>query len=323
MYLGIDLGGSGTRAALVDSGGQLLAAGRGGPSGHLGGPAGRRLLGRALDATLAPIAPLIKADRSCVIHAGTTGLSIPGRSESLYLEFSRRFPAADVRVSNDALIALWGGLAGREGVAVLAGTGSIAMARAADGREARGGGWGYLLGDEGGGYWLGRQAITAYLRWLEGRGTAGKLIDLVEAAMGPRVRTVADVIAWLSAAASHVSRLASLAPLVSQAAVAGDAQAIEIMRQAGQALAELAVAAARQLWGAPTAERLTIACCGGVWAAGAVLEAPFAAALAAPLPGASVSSPRLPPVAGAVLLAMGAAEAPLPQAVVDRLETIR
>src|SRR5579859_5463791 len=197
MYLGIDLGGRGTRAVLVDDNGQLLATGQGGPSGHLGGPAGRRLLGRALDATLAPIAPLIHGAKSCVIHAGTTGLSIPGRGESLFLEFSRRFPGADVRVSNDALIALWGGLAGRQGVAVLAGTGSIALARAAAGREARSGGWGYLLG--------------------EGRGGPSALFDLVEAAIG-RVSTVSEVIAWLNATASHVSRLASLAPLVSQAA---------------------------------------------------------------------------------------------------------
>jgi glucosamine kinase len=321
MYLGLDLGGGGTRAALVDGAGQVLATGKGGPSGHLGGPAGRRLLVRALDVTLAPIAPLI--GKQCVIHAGTTGLSIPGRRESLFLEFSRRFPLADVHVSNDALIALWGGLAGREGVAVLAGTGSIALARSADGREARSGGWGYLLGDEGGGYWLGRQAITAYLRWLEGRGTPGVLIDLVDAAVGKRVRTVAEVIAWLSATASHVSRLASLATLVSQAAGGGDAQAIEILGQAGQALADLAVSAARQLWPAAMADRRAVACCGGVWAAGRVLEAPFAAALAEGLPHAMFGPPRLQPVAGAVLLAMGAADAPLPQAVIDRLKSIR
>ncbi|HLZ26724.1 MAG TPA: BadF/BadG/BcrA/BcrD ATPase family protein [Chloroflexota bacterium] len=322
MYLGIDLGGSGTRAVLVDGNGQLLATGQGGPSGHLGGPAGRRLLGRALDATLAPIAPLIHGAKSCVIHAGTTGLSIPGRGESLFLEFSRRFPGADVRVSNDALIALWGGLAGRQGVAVLAGTGSIALARAADGREARSGGWGYLLGDEGGGYWLGRQAITAYLRWLEGRGGPSALFDLVEAAIG-RVSTVSEVIAWLNATASHVSRLASLAPLVSQAAATGDAQAIAILDRAGQALAELAVSAACQLWPAGLTDGLAVACCGGVWAAGRVLEAPFAAALQDGLPNATVSPPQLSPVAGAVLLAMGASTAPVPQVVLDRLKRIR
>src|ERR1700736_2604563 len=126
MYLGIDLGGSGTRAALVEGAGHVLATGKSGPSGHLGGPAGRRLLGRALDAALASIVPLIGSE-PCVIHAGTTGLSIPGRSDSLALEFSRRFPQATVHVSNDALVALWGGLAGHEGVAVLAGTGSIAL----------------------------------------------------------------------------------------------------------------------------------------------------------------------------------------------------
>ena len=230
---------------------------------------------------------------------------------------------ARVHVSNDALIALWGALAGREGVAVLAGTGSIALARSADGREARSGGWGYLLGDEGGGYWLGRQAIAAYLGWLEGRAPSGALVDLVGQAIGRRVQTVPEVIAWVSAAASHVSRLASLAPLVSGAADAGDDSAVDILSRAGQALAELAVSAARQLWPDAMTECRAIACCGGVWAAGRALEAPFAATLVEGLPRATITPPLLPPVAGAVLLAMGAAETPMPKRVVERLEAIR
>ena len=57
--------------------------------------------------------------------------------------------------------------------------------------------------------------------------------------------------------------------------------------------------------------------------AGRALKAPFADALAAGLPGAVVTRPRLPPVAGAVLLAMGAAEAPRSDEVIDRLSAIR
>src|SRR5258708_5836307 len=89
-FVGLDLGGSGTRAALVDADGTLLAAGQGISSGHLSGTAGRRQLGRALDGALAAIAPLI-AKEHCVIHAGTRGLSIAGRRESLSLELSARF----------------------------------------------------------------------------------------------------------------------------------------------------------------------------------------------------------------------------------------
>ena len=135
---------------------------------------------------------------------------------------------------------------------MLAGTGSIALARSADGREGRAGGWGYLLGDEGGGYWLGREAITAYLGRLEGRAAAGVLLDLVAEAVGPSRPDRPRSHCLGHAAASHVARLASLAPLVSRAADGGDPVALDILTRAAQALADLAGSAARQLWPRPS-----------------------------------------------------------------------
>jgi N-acetylglucosamine kinase-like BadF-type ATPase len=308
LFVGIDLGGSGTRAALADAEGSLLASGRGPAVGHKSGSAGRRSLGRALDAALAPIGQAIVAE-ACVIHAGATGLSIPGRREALHLELTSRFPRAQVQVSNDALIALWGGLAGREGVAVLAGTGSIALARSADGREARAGGWGYLLGDEGGGQWLGRGALSLYLQVLEGRVGPSTLTELVGGAVA--ALTVSDVLGWFYGGSDQVTRLAALAPLVARAAEAGDQSADDMLCRASEALSELVVSAARQLWPAVVPEPLNVACCGGVWQAGRVLAAPFAAALAARLTSAAVRPALLPPAAGAILLAMRADERPI------------
>jgi N-acetylglucosamine kinase-like BadF-type ATPase len=301
LYVGLDLGGSGTRAALADAEGSVLATGRGGPSGIAATAAGRRLLARSLDAALAPIAARVGSS-PCVVHAGTRGLSLPGRRDTLLLELGTRFSNAEIHVSNDALIALWGGLAGRPGVAVLAGTGSIALARAADGREGRAGGWGYLLGDEGSGYWLGREAIAAYLQVLEGRRTAGPLAARIASATG--ARTVPEGIAWVNSGDNPVARLAGLAPLVSEAVDAGDEVARGILCRAGQALADLAAAAVGQIRPKGALDRVQVACCGGVWAAGAALTAPFREALADRLPGATVSPPLLPPVAGAIVLAM-------------------
>jgi N-acetylglucosamine kinase-like BadF-type ATPase len=316
MFVGLDLGGSGTRAALGDALGNVLATGRGGSSGYLGGAAGRRAMARALDAALAPIAPLISS-QPVVIHAGVRGLSLPGRRETLALELSARFPQADVRISNDALVALWAGLAGQPGIAVLAGTGSIALARSADGREGRAGGWGYLLGDEGSGFWLGREALAAYLRMLEGRASTSTLTDLVATALGRLAGAVPRAIGWLNADDSQVARLANLAPLVSQAAQAEDALAHDILARAAQALADLAASAAGQLWPKVPPGPLAVACCGGVWAAGPHLTGPFAASLAVRLPVAVAAPPLLPPVAGALLLAMNPAPAP---DVVERLK---
>jgi N-acetylglucosamine kinase-like BadF-type ATPase len=316
LYVGLDLGGSGTRAALVDADGRLLASGTA-QTGLLGaGAAGRRHLARALDAALASIAPRVGPER-CSVFAGTRGLSIPGRRESLMLELSTRFSDAEVRVSNDALIALWGALAGRQGVAVLAGTGSIALARSEDGREGRAGGWGHLLGDEGSGYWLGREALAAYLRTIEGRETEGALSSILGSAVGQR--SVTDAIAWLHSGDQQVTRLAALAPLVSQAAQAGDNTALDILRRAGQALADQAAAAARQVWDASPPRDLPVARCGGIWSAGPPLSEPFALSLRTHLPEARMTQPRLPPVGGAVLLAMGADRRALPSSIPDKL----
>src|ERR1051326_25100 len=241
LFVGIDLGGSGTRAALADASGAILAFGRG-PTGLVGGrAASNRQLARALDAALAPIAARV-GNADCAVFAGTRGLSIPGRRARLELELSMRFPDARVRVSNDAHIGLWGGLAGQPGVAVIAGAGSIALARGADGMEGRAGGWGYLLGDEGSGYWIGREALLHYLRCLEGRQPRSRLIDLIAAANGRS--NVVDVLGWFYANHNQVERLAALAPLVSEATRGGDLEAASILECAGHALAELAAAAA-------------------------------------------------------------------------------
>ena len=71
---------------------------------------------------------------------------------------------ARVLVVNDALVALEAGAPGRPGVVLIAGTGSIAYGRNAQNQSARAGGWGYMLGDEGSGYWIGRAALRAVLR---------------------------------------------------------------------------------------------------------------------------------------------------------------
>jgi N-acetylglucosamine kinase-like BadF-type ATPase len=321
VFIGIDLGGSGTRAALVAADGSVLATGRG-PSGLPGGAAtrpaaGRRHLARALDAALAPIAA--RAGReACVVFAGTRGLSVAGRRESLQLELTTRFPGADVQVANDALIGLWAGLAGQPGVAVVAGAGSIALARNDEGIEGRAGGWGYLLGDEGSGYWIGRQAVASYLRSLEGREAPDTLAEQLATTI--KRRSVVEVLGWLYTGHDQVARLAGLAPLVSRAADQGDPSAVSILERAGGALAELAVVAARQVWPAALPEGMRVVCLGGVWAAGGSLDASFAAALSRLAPAARRLAQRLPPVGGAVLLAMGANRARLATEVVEQLK---
>jgi glucosamine kinase len=317
FFVGIDMGGSGTRAALATADGEVLATGRGGPSGARGGAVGRRDIQRALTAALAPIAGRI-GTAACSIHVGVRGLSVPGRHEAVAMTLGERLPHAEVRISNDAMVAIWGALAGGEGVAVLAGTGSIAMARSADGRIARAGGYGYLVGDEGSAFWIGRQAFSACLRALDHRGPPTCLTDLVCAAASKTTPT--DLVAWLHADHDEVPRLAALAPLVSRAAETSDDVAVDILRTAACDLADLAFAAARRVWSDQIPEGVRLACVGGVWAAGGVLRQPFGSAVLTLMPGATITRPRLAPVGGAVLLAMDVQSARVPASVIQALE---
>jgi N-acetylglucosamine kinase-like BadF-type ATPase len=319
LYVGLDVGGSGTRAALATVDGRVLAVGFGGPSGHRGGAAGHRVLQRALAGALAPIQAHVGA-QACVVHVGLRGLSIPGRRETALAELAARLPGARVTVSNDALVAQWGGLGGHEGVAVLAGTGSIALARSADGRQARGGGYGHLVSDEGGGFWLGRAAVAACLRALDGRAPPTTLSESVPRLTGQQ--SLAGVVGWLYSGRDPVRRLARLAPEVGRAAAAGDAVAIEILRRGARALAELAAAAVRGVWADTPPSPLLVARCGGVWAAGQPLVKTFDEGLRQELPTAQSIAPRLPPTGGAILLAMGADNLPAsdgPDAVLEEL----
>src|SRR5262249_20279577 len=86
--------------------------------------------------------------------------------------------AATLRLTNDAELLL-SAVDGAVGVALVAGTGSIALGRDKHGTSARAGGWGHILGDEGSGYEIGRQALQAAMRAADGRGEATLLLERI------------------------------------------------------------------------------------------------------------------------------------------------
>ncbi len=303
LYVGIDAGGSGTRAALARADGEVLGLGQGGPSNHLTGEAGRQRLQAALASAIGPLVPLVD-DAECVVHAGITGVSIPGKREAVIAAIAALLPRALASISHDASAAVVGALAGRDGIGVLAGTGAIALARTADGREARAGGYGYLLSDEGAAFGIAQRAVADVMRAVDGRGPATQLGELFRQHLG--LDDVRHLPGWLYAAPDPVERLAPLAPLVASAARQGDQVAVIIFEQAGSALADVAAAAARILWSSSVPHGLPVATCGGVWKAGAVLRDPFERALRRQLPDPTITVPAMSPIAGAVLLAMRA-----------------
>ena len=171
-------------------------------------------------------------------------------------------------VTTDAEIALSGATVTGQGIAAIAGTGSIAIGCNAEGRRARTGGWGYIFGDEGSGFDIARQALRAALRMEEGWGPPTSLRQALLHATGRRDAN--QVLHLFYTPEWPRSRVAALASLVDAAAAEGDAAAIGILNRAAVELALLVAAVRSQLW--KPGDAVDVACIGGVFQSRTVLE---------------------------------------------------
>jgi N-acetylglucosamine kinase-like BadF-type ATPase len=133
-------------------------------------------------------------------------------------------------VVNDAFVALVAGVGDDPGVVLIAGTGSIAYGVNEDGYAARAGGWGYVLGDEGSGYWIGRQALIAVVREADSRGPRTRLTSLVLEYFG--LPNANGLVREIYDKGLHRQAIAALGPVVERARSEGDVVAAEILRLA-------------------------------------------------------------------------------------------
>jgi len=156
-FLGIDGGGSKTSFLLEDSEERELARFESGPSNWLsvGSERARESISQGI---------LNLPSSPDVVCGGFAGAGRPEGAEFYQKCLSTLLPRARVFVEIDAHIAYMGALGPKPGVLLIAGTGSIAIARKTDGSWIRAGGWGPLFGDEGSGFWIGRAAIRTALR---------------------------------------------------------------------------------------------------------------------------------------------------------------
>jgi N-acetylglucosamine kinase-like BadF-type ATPase len=180
-----------------------------------------------------------RAIRPAAICLGIAGVDRPEDGEAVRGIMRRIGAKTPALVVNDALVALVAGAGEAPGIVLIAGTGSIAYGRDGSGRAARAGGWGYLLGDEGSGFWIGRRALSAIVRAADGRGPATQLAELVMDSL--KLVRPSDLIRETYYRDLRRTAIAGLAPLVEQARDDGDAVAAEILKQAA---AELTAAAA-------------------------------------------------------------------------------
>lgn len=255
FFLAVDGGGSKTLALIVDQTGRERGRGVSESSNHevVGTEQAVAAIHQAVTraATAAGAAlPVASA------WLGLAGIDHPHNVEMLLP--SLRALATAIRITNDAELVL-GALPDQVGVAVIAGTGSIALGRASDGRMARVGGWGHVFGDEGSGYGIGREALQCAARAADGRGPGTGLLAAI-------------LDCWDLAAPelmmAHVyeafdkTEIAALAPLVFALARDGDQVARRIEARAARELA-LTVTTVARLLGCPPG-RLPLAIGGGL-----------------------------------------------------------
>jgi N-acetylglucosamine kinase-like BadF-type ATPase len=229
--LGIDAGGTKTVCLLADEHGSILSEGRGGGANlHTSGELEvEKVLHEVMEAAI--------GDRDIMPAAvclGIAGVDREDEARTVRAIMRRIGHKSRIVVVNDALVALVAGAGNAPGIVIIAGTGSIVYGRNARFEAARAGGWGHIIGDEGSGYWIGREALAAIMREVDGRGPETRLTDAVLAHFG-----IADT--------SRLPRIvydrelprmsvAALGPIVEQARELGDVVAAGILERAADEL---------------------------------------------------------------------------------------
>jgi N-acetylglucosamine kinase-like BadF-type ATPase len=201
---------------------------------------------------------------------------------------------------NDALVALEAGAPGLPGVVIISGTGSIAYGRNANGQAARSGGWGYVLGDEGSGYWIGRAALRAVLHEADERGPKTALTRLVLQHYG--VSQPQELIHEIYHTNLKPALIGALASCVERAFAEGDEVAAGILQGAVHELESAAMSVARRLDLLGSAFPFILA--GGIFRALPWLQLELSRRLVESAPGSRAELLTREPAEGAVQLAL-------------------
>lgn len=321
-YLGIDGGQSHTTALIADANGFILGRGLSGPANHTREPGGRERLERAISESVSDAlraAGLMERGSVTDFYFHSAHLAMTGDPESKRLFVEQLLSAAHLAVGHDAPGALAGALAGQTGIIILAGTGSVAYGEVQVNQnsiwQARIGGNGYLFGDEGSGFWIGKESLRLALHLADRDLPDGEAFctALLTHFKRDDLRAIAeDVYAGI------ISRdqLASFTTRVDRLAKQGDEIALGLLQQAAADLAELAEATANKL--GATRRRVPVSYGGGVFNSKLLLRQ-FKASVKELLPKAQVVAPHFGPDIGALLLAYRNAEKKLTKQLLKNL----
>ena len=228
--LGIDGGATATKWALRKADGTFIE----GNSGPIDGHIYRSESKERLEKVLKEIKITSGSEIVTSIYAGLTGLGKEGEAEVMQL-IKKEFPQARVELALDIVLGYRANFDLGAGIFLYAGTGSIAIHISKSGEIIRSGGWGYLLGDEGAGYWIGREAIRESVKSLDMKVQLEALDREILKSIG--ANNWDEVKAFVYS--NDRSAIAALSSTVVSLAKTGDTKSIKILQTAGIHLSEL------------------------------------------------------------------------------------
>lgn len=314
LYIGMDGGGTSTRAVVATRGGEVVGVGLAAGSNpqSVGEASAEVALRGAAEAALARAGARI-ADVAGVF-VGLAGV-VDEDDHALATRIARRAGLGEAGIDHDIRIALMGGLVGAPGIALIAGTGSSGYGRNATGESCQAGGYGSILDDGGSAYGLGLGALRAAVRVADGREGNSKLLQRVLAHLKlPAIRGIVQRVYQVGMSKTEV---AELAPLVLECWEDGDEIAAKVVRWNAGELVLVAETIARKLGLAEDDVIYT----GSVLERSVAFRRLVAEGIGERLPKARLVAPRLAPVLGAMLLAYERAGISHDEAVHERLAT--
>ena len=295
IVVGVDGGGTKTRAVVADESGRSLADVEGPASAVKPGQAERSAQVIAETIALALGAAAMSRVMPKVICVGVAGVGRENERQALWQALAAREIGEEILVHADATVALDDAFGDGPGVLLIAGTGSVAFGRGPTGTVARCGGWGPSIGDEGSGAWIGRRALSVVTAAADGREPETALTGAVLTAA--QVNEVSELIAWASSATPAM--LGTLAPAVMSEADAGDLRANALLSLAVEELMLHIRALARQLFMDERAS-VPVALTGGLLKRGQPLRKRLEQRMKSAVPGAAVQSGDVDAARGAV-----------------------
>jgi N-acetylglucosamine kinase-like BadF-type ATPase len=313
MYaLGIDGGGSRTRALLCDTLGQIIGQGLSGGTNPRTSTTGE--LKAHLQEAIEQATRSIDSSKILAAHFGLAGAGDAGTRAKVQAITKELLCEETTRtIGNDLEIALVGGLGSKAGIVLVAGTGSACYGRTCDGRSAKCGDWGDLVDDVGSGSWIGLRALQVCVRQTDGRLPESHLKQAVMDFL--KIEHMDAFKTCIHDTGLSRSERAQLAPIILDLASTGDEVSLAIVAEGVSALSSCVFITSRQLdIKSPT-----------VLLAGGLLQHTYfsnslEAALNTRIPNAIITQPIFSPTAGAVLMALEAASCKISE---DTLENLK